>query len=405
MKLLLQKSIICGALLYAQYSTASNASQPLQLKDAIQLTLNNNIEFKSFDFTIASQEFNKAQSKLKPGYEIGLSTEGQGANEEYTLSLESIFEAPQKSKARAALATSQLESLQNDRNIKALKLIQATSTIFIELIAHQEELRLLEARSLHWQKLQVSLQRQVHAGAASNIDLNRIKAQVQQQEFELIEIQKKIKSSQIQLSELWNKKNTKTLIATGDLFSYNSLPPFENLKEKLMQSPLYQAKTLERQQAESDLSLIKTNNLIDYSWSIGTGYNTEESEQTLELGVNIPLRTRHLNKNKVFEKEASMQSVQLSTTAAQHKLELQLQELFEHSQLQRQQLSILESSLLPALEQAYNQAKRAYQKGSLSFQDFLSIETDLFSARQHYIEQALALHKTNIAIDVLTELN
>ena len=253
--------------------------------------------------------------------------------------------------------------------------------------------------------MQVSLQRQVHAGAASNIDLNRIKAQVQQQEFELIEIQKKIKSSQIQLSELWNKKNTKKLIATGDLFSYNSLPPLENLKEKLMQSPLYQAKPLERQQAESDLSLIKTNNLIDYSWSIGTGYNTEESEQTLEFGVNIPLRTRHLNKNKVFEKEASMQSVQLSTTAAQHKLELQLQELFEHSQLQRQQLSILESSLLPALEQAYNQAKRAYQKGSLSFQDFLSIETDLFSARQHYIEQALALHKTNIAIDVLTELN
>ncbi|HBF09331.1 MAG TPA: hypothetical protein DDW29_13835 [Gammaproteobacteria bacterium] len=405
MKLLLQKSIICGALLYAQYSTASNASQPLQLKDAIQLTLNNNIEFKSFDYNIASLEFNKAQSKLKPGYEIGLSTEGQGANEEYTLSLESIFEAPQKSKARAAFATSQLESLQNDRNIKALKLIQATSTIFIELIAHQEELRLLEARSLHWQKLQVSLQRQVHAGAASNIDLNRIKAQVQQQEFELIEIQKKIKSSQIQLSELWNKKNTKKLIATGDLFSYNSLPPLENLKEKLMQSPLYQAKPLERQQAESDLSLIKTNNLIDYSWSIGTGYNTDESEQTLEFGVNIPLRTRHLNKNKVFEKEASMQSVQLSTTAAQHKLELQLQELFEHSQLQRQQLSILESSLLPALEQAYNQAKRAYQKGSLSFQDFLSIETDLFSARQHYIEQALALHKTNIAIDVLTELN
>ena len=166
MKLLLQKSIICGALLYAQYSTASNASQPLQLKDAIQLTLNNNIEFKSFDYNIASLEFNKAQSKLKPGYEIGLSTEGQGANEEYTLSLESIFEAPQKSKARAAFATSQLESLQNDRNIKALKLIQATSTIFIELIAHQEELRLLEARSLHWQKLQVSLQRQVHAGAA-----------------------------------------------------------------------------------------------------------------------------------------------------------------------------------------------------------------------------------------------
>ena len=387
------------ALLCLTLSTSAQAlaeTTPLTLSTAITQTLNENPALQVFSFRREALDGNRATAQLRPGYELGVEAEnfaGSGDTEgfssaEFTLSLSSVVELGDKRNARISAVGSRYHHLTAQQEIAALELMGEVTRRFVAVLAAQHRLALARESAQLAQQTYSEVNTQSNAGVAPLADVKRAAAAAAQARLTVTHKEQELAYLKVALAAMWGEHTPAFTSVAGDLYQFGDTVAFDTLINSVEQNPAIQIFAAEEGLRSAELRLARTQSRTDISWSVGVKRLEDGNDTALVAGVSIPLFSGQRNRSATQTATAARNEVFVRRDVALTNIRTQL----FHAYTSRAQAILtveqLRSTIIPALADALQETKRAYDRGRYRYLDYLSARQEWIAARRALIDAA-----------------
>lgn len=392
------------------YANTPITSRPLTLDKAIEKTLAGNPQLHQFAFTQQRLLANKETSALSPGYSLGVDIENVvGTGEvsgfdraETTVALSSVIELGGKRRSRIAVSNAQLNQLELEKQAHTLDVLGDLTSTFIQLLSIQRELALANEAVTLSEALFKTVQKRAQRGAASDAEVMRAKAMHTQTKIQQNNLHRKWDRQKVSLVRFWGESNVEFNSVKGDLFSFGESQNFSSLYEKVQHSPTLNVLASEQRLKEAEIRLAQSQNRANLHWQFGVRRFQDSGDTGIAVGFSMPLFSEGRNRHSITAAKAERNIINNQRTD-------RLLTLHDHlftAYSQRLQFieahELLNQQVIPDLEKALKITREAYLRGRLKYQDWITAQQELLSAKHQLIETATAALLNQAIIEQLT---
>lgn len=363
----------------------------LTLTDAVNRTLTSNPLLHEFSFQQKRLQAQRLQTEQSPGYELEAELEDLRDNNEegsITIALSSVFELSGKPAKRVAKADAQLQQLALDNQVRTLTVLSNLTSVFINILTLQEQLNIQKESFQLTEALINAAKKRQEKGAASTVDVLRAGALQAQARIRIDATKQAIQRQRIALAQFWGSTDTDFGSLKGDLFALNSPQDWQALHKRLKQSPAFLALRHQLRIKDADVQLAQAESTADIRWTVGVTAPLESDSPGLMLGVSTPLFSRVRNRPAL---DSAMAARNLSEQQQQQQWLALYQTLFVAHSRHSESVSTaqqLSTQIIPKLQTALNITQKSYQQGRLTYQDWVTAQKELLSAKQQRIDAA-----------------
>ncbi len=398
--------LVCASVL----SGAAQASENLNLNQALRLTLENNPQLYQFKFTEAILKAQRQTSLLRPSLELGAEVEniaGSGVNEgfdsaETTVALSSVIELGGKRQARLALADSRFDQYTWQRQAATLDVLGALTTSFIEGLLTQANVELAEESLTLSQSLLKTVKSKAAKGATSEAEVMRARASLVRAEIRLDSQLNQLERQKMILAQFWGKTETSFERLDGDLFDYEQAESFEQLYQRVKTSPAMEVFASEARMQEANVALTRTKGRSDLNWQAGLRRFEESDDTGFVVGFSVPLFAGKRNRGDLDAALAARDSAQSARKFASLRLR---GDLFQAYSLRNQNIEAVQKikdTAIPALTSALDLTRRAYENGRYRYVELVAAQEELLATKQSLIDAASTALISQALIEKLT---
>lgn len=390
---------------------AAPASQEtLSLTEATQRTLMNNPELQVFRWRFQALEGMRQSADLAPAYELGLEAENIAGSDDFsgtdsaelTLSLSSIIELGGKRDSRVAVAESRYALAQAEREAKALDLLGLVTQRFIAALSLQDKLAVAaDATQLAEQSYKLVSVR-VQRGAAPEAERLRAQAELKQAQMRQEALTAELNSRKFALASLWKGDQTDFGQVGGNLFKFEEVSDFDALYRRVTASPAIQIFASEERLRDAEVALARSQSTSNVRWSLGVRRFEDTGDSAVTAGISVPLFSGRRNKGEVQSALADREQVRYQRETALLAVRARLFEAWQTYQQSAAAARQMRSDVLPSLEQALTQTRRAYERGRYSYVDWVTAQRELLDARRAAIDAASTALLNQALIEQLT---
>ncbi|MCG8314176.1 MAG: TolC family protein [Pseudomonadales bacterium] len=401
-------STCCLLVLFPVTSYATLPS--LSLDEAIVKTLKRNPQLHQFTLNKGVIMARHRLSGLKPTYNINIDVEnfaGIGdtsgfSNTEFTVSLSSIIELGNKRASRLEVSDAELYSHEIQREVVTLDVLGDLTRYFIEVLTTQEESRLaLEGVSLV-QSLYVMVKNKTDVGAASDAEVMRAKAALAQANIRRSNLQRKLERQKLNLASFWGETDIEFSRVTGSLFTFGEVQSYASLFEQVKASPAMAVLASQVRLKEMEIKLARSQNRADLNWQFGVKRLQESQDSALVFGVSMPLFSEARNRARTDIALAAREQINAQRDGFLIKLNTQLFAAYSQREQAVDVTHQLQRNVIPQLSKALRLTKEAYDHGRLKYQDWITAQQELLSAKKQLIEAASSVLINQALIEQLT---
>lgn len=404
------------------FVTSAQADQPLEslgagqvltLSTAIEKALAKNPSLQVFPFRQDALQGQSDNAGLRPALELGLDLEnvaGSGAYQsvdqaEATLSLSSTLELGGKRAARLALFDQGLAQLQIEKELAALQLVGDVTRRFVETLAAQERVRLaLVAQSLAQEALQ-AVKKRAALGATPDVEIRRAEAAAAQNHLTLRSEQQQLAYLKVALAASWGESHVNFSSVTGDFYQFSAAITFENLYQQVAENPSIKLFASKQRLREAQLRLVKTQARSDVRWSVGVRRLQDSSDSALTAAISMPLFVAKRNRGNEYAANALLDEVSVQRDGALLAIRTQLYRAYSSREQAIHTADDLRKDIVPSLELALRDTRKAYEQGRYSYVDYVSARQELLGAQRSLIEAAAAAHSYGAEIEQLSAVS
>lgn len=402
----------CVGLLWYVISVALlvPAAQAITLAEVSEKALSANPDLQVFQYRSQRAKAQAETAALKPAYELALEAEnfaGSGEfadfdNAEYTISLSSVVELGGKRNARLNAADSRMAQLQYQREAESLALLGRVNRAFIKLLALQEQQRVNQrATELAESSMQmVSLR--VSRGAAPSAEKLRAQALLAEARLQLDATSAAIERQRFELANFWGGAPQEVGEADGRLFQFPRPETFADLWQQLDSAPVNQQLAATVRWREAELALAEADASSDLSWRLGVKQLQANNDTALVAGVAVPLFSRGRASGSINTAKAAREIAASEQRASLLQLRQRLHTAWSLQREYSQRALRIREYIIPALQQAAEQTKQAYQRGRYSYVDWVSAQRELYQAEINAIDAATEALANQTLIEQLT---
>lgn len=392
-------------------ATAADATlPPLNLHEASHRVLEQNPELQVFRWRFSALEGRRAVADLRPGYELMLEAEnvlgsGEFSNAdsaELTLSLSSVIELGDKRQSRRAVADAHYQLTQAEREAFALDLLGRVTRNFISTLALQEKLALTRDAAALAETSQQLVNERVEQGASPKAEQLRAQAELVQARLRQNALAAKFESAKLALATSWGATQADFGSVSGELFRFEQTVGFEELFDRVSRSAAIQVFAQEARLREAELALARSQSRSNLNWSLGIRRFEEADASALTAGLSVPLFSGRRSRGEVQTALAEREMLDHQRQSALLSLRLSLFEAWQSHQQSVAAARQIRSEILPALEQALDQTRLAYQQGRYSYRDWVGAQRELLEARLALIDAAQTALLNQALIEQLT---
>ncbi len=392
------------------FSGAAQASENLNLNQALRLTLENNPELYQFKFTEVILKAQRQTSSLRPGLELGAEVEniaGSGVNEgldsaETTVALSSVIELGGKRQARLALANSRFDQFSWQRQAATLDVLGALTTSFIEGLLTQANVELAEESLALSQSLLKTVKAKAAKGATSEAEVMRARASLVRAEIRLDSQRNQLERQKLMLVQFWGEAEASFERLDGDLFDYEQAGSFEQLYERVKTSLAMEVFASETRMQEAKVALARSRGRSDLNWQAGVRRFEESGDTGFVVGFSMPLFAGKRNQGDLDAALAARDSAQSARKFALLRLR---GDLFQAYSLRNQNIEAvrkIKDTAIPALTSALELTRRAYENGRYRYVELVAAQEELLAAKQSLIDTASTALISQALIEKLT---
>ena len=384
------------------------AAVALDLDEAITRTLTDNPTLRALGFEVRAAEARLQQSRFAPRPELSVMLEdalGTGevsglGGADATVSLGWILERGVRERivdaARAGLAVSTV-----DVEIAQLDAAAETARRFIDCLVYQARYDNAETGVERARDAVEAVRRRVEASRAQEAELARAEAELARAELRLDDYAHELLSAYHRLSAQWGVTNPAFSRVAGDIAGLPAVEPFEALLARIEQIPDLNAFVSESRLAQAEFNLARAR--ARPSWELSGGLRRIEATDDWALvgGVRVPLRLGNRNQGRIAETRANVAQVEAEAEAARVRIETELFILYQELVHNIELAEGLATGVVPLLEDALADTRRAFDLGRSSYLEFRSAQSELLEVAYETLDAHASAWRLAIEIERL----
>ncbi len=242
----------------------------------------------------------------------------------------------------------------------------------------------------------------VAAGGATQAELSRaeaglVRAQLLEEDYE-----HELVSANHRLSEQWGETQPDFGRAVGDVHALPAVEPMETLRSRVDANPDIAFFMSRRRLAEAELHVAQARSRPD--WQLRAGVRRIEATDDFALvgEITMPLGTRDRYLGRIAETFADMARASGDARATRVRIETALFVLYQELLHDVDVATTLSERLIPLLESALADTRRAYELGRSSYFELSAVQSELLEARNELLETSIDAHGLVVEIERLT---
>jgi cobalt-zinc-cadmium efflux system outer membrane protein len=390
------------------------------LGQALSLALKNNPELAALSWEVRTGEAKTLQASLYTNPEIEVEVENFGGSREgeenpdgtvdknrrfdgaeTTITLSQLIELGGKRSKRKQVAAIERDLLGWDYEAKRLDIITEVRKAFIDLLAMQERLSLMENLVQLSGKVYTTVSERVKAGKVSPVEETKAKVALLIIRIEQERVRRDLEVARKRLAGTWGSTSPVFQKVKGDLEAITSIPPFEDLINRVSQNPDIARWTTEYKQRQAALDEEKTNRLPDLTIGGGVRYLDESEDQTFIMGLSIPLPLLDRNQGGVLEARYRIDKAKEESNVVEVTVATALHEAYQVLSTAFVEVSTLSNDVLSGAQSAFDAENEGYREGKFGYLDVLDAQRTLFDVKGQYIEALARYHNAVATVERL----
>lgn len=403
-------SAISIFLLTSNINAMEPSNSTLTIKEAVVKSLKQHPGLASFAYRVQSSDHNIAQAAIGQKPEVSLVIEdalGTGdysdfSNAQSTLSIGWILDGGlvnsrvQQYKYKKALTEIELD-------IKRYDVAAETAHQFITILALQDRLKIANEAHLHSRNILKEITHRVNSGKALMADQLREEVNLERRKLDVEDIEHELISAKKILSSSWGQSEIGFSSAFGSLNLPESLIEYSELEQAISSNPKVRYFLTQQRLTEGEISLAREEGKNRLRFNAGVRRYERTEDYGLTMGITLPFGGNN-NQGKISSLSADKSRYQAELTATEIQLLTQVFVLYQELMHSYHVSNSLTHEIIPRLEKALKETYKAYQLGKYSYQEWSSVQQEVYDAQFSLIDARLTAHKNTVELERLTGL-
>lgn len=388
----------------ASHSTTASqsVSTPLSLQQAIHIALQSNPDLLVLQRELEASEGQLLQSQARPNPELAyLLEDTRSETRTQILQLNIPVELGGKRAARIAAAQGgqalARAELAAQRNVVRAAVIAA----FFDVLATQERVSLIQASIDLAKRGSEAVAKRVSAGKVSPVEESKARVTEAGVKFELSQAHSEQRSAVRRLSNLLGANTSRGLEVNGKLTAMPALPQQHLIEQQLEHTPAMQRAQIEVQRRKSLVDVERSKRIPDLTLNFGIKRPNELQRNQVVVGFSLPIPLFDRNQGNVLEALKREDKAREELQAAKLRLSNDVLLAYERLSVARDEISALQSEVLPGANSAYDAASLGFTHGKFSFLEVLDAQRTLLAAKTQYIKAQAEAHRSAADLDRL----
>lgn len=397
-----------------QAPALENPTAAISLRDAVALALLQSPELATFAWEMRAREARIIQAGKPPNPVVGVLAEdlevsrltGNGSSQvvqtQATIQLSQIIELGGKRTARQNLATLNRELAAWDYEAARIEVLTQVTRAFVDVLAAQELVALTTRTTKLVEEVQQSVEARVTAGVVSPIEQTRAEVALASARVESDRATRLLDASRRRLAAFWGASEPRFQAAIGDLAVRPQPPSLAELHTRVTANPDLARWASEIAQRHASLALEQTKRVPDVTAIAGYRRFTDADRNALIVGLSIPLPLFDRNEGGIEEAKNRLAKAHEEQRATQGRITVALAEAHRVLSSAHQEVSALQSTVLPGSQQTFAAVSEGYRLGKFGYLDVLDAQRTLISASGQYLRALADYHKAVADVERLT---
>ncbi len=390
-------------------TTTFAQSANLSWQDAARLTLEKSPALTAFGYELEAQAGRIQQAGLKPNPELSLTVEDAAGSGEFkamdsaetTLGISWVLEGQQRHE-RVKNAEAANAVLTAQRDIKRLDALADTARWYAHAMALQAQANQAASAVATAEESLKFIGQRVRAGNSPAAELARADVELANRRLEREDISHEQAIVHRQLAAQWGETQAPFTAVTADINQIPAIVSYPELQSKLKQHPRLNYLVTRERLEESHIALAQSQGKAQWRVSAGIKQLSATDDQALVAGVSVPLTVFDRQQGRVAEARALAALSRSEREAQEVALDTAVFALHQELSHSLHTLHSYRTHIIPSLETALKETRRAYDSGRYSYQEWVGVQRELLNAQQRYLDTALAAHLQSIEIERLT---
>lgn len=381
----------------------------LTLRHALQQAVNSNPRLHAADRNIGMAEGRRHQANKLPNPTIGLEVDNFAPSNsenvggvETTLMLSQLIELGGKRDARVAAALGDYDSMRWEREAMRLELLSETTLAFVEAVAVQRRIQILDRHVAALEKLVPLMQRRSEAGASSPAEVTRTQVAVGMTRMERERGRLALAVARRNLASLMGQDTPDFTSVAGDFGRIVRPASLDVLVKAVDDNPQLMRWTAIRAQRDGELLVARLKPIPDVTASVGWRYYSDNGESAIRLGASMPFPVFDRNRGGIREAQENSQKVHAERAANRFALIAVVAKAHDTAASQLQQLDLVRRSILPAARQTVVTIEAGYNQGRFTVLEILDAYRVVADAELMEHEALASFHSAVATIEGLT---
>jgi cobalt-zinc-cadmium efflux system outer membrane protein len=384
-------------------------AQTLDLRTAVVRSLEQNPEIASIESRVKSADSYAKQASIGEKPQVSLTVEdalGSGDfsgldNSQSTLSISWILERSLlKRQVENKLSESDLVGIEQE--IKRYDVSAETAHAFLRALAFQERLRIAMKAAESAKRTLADIQKRAQSGKAPTADLLRAEVSLERRQLEIDDIIHELDVAKRVLAAQWGATSVDFSTLIGSLKVTDTAIDFSVLEQGIVESPRVKLFLTKERVKESEIALAKEQAKNRLRFNTGVRRLDSSDDYAMVVGVSMPFGGAKRNQNQINALTEEQVSYQADARAEQIKLSAELYGLFESFKHNSHMSEALETEIIPRLEKALVETRKAYELGRYSYREWSSVQQDVLAAKLELTDTRLAAHSNAVELERLT---
>lgn len=362
---------------------------------------------RSFAVSAAKREVEASDGALQQAGvwrnpELSVSVEDtRSATRTTTTTLDVPIELGGKREARTGAAVAQRELARAELGQTEAQLRADVASAFFEVLVAQERANLMSDSAALAARGADAIGKRVTAGKVSPVDETRARVDAANAQLETAEAISQLEIARHALASLWGDPVPDFTKVQGDIEPLPDRPGMAELAKHLDMSPVLITTRSEVERRGALVAVESSKRAQDLTVSLGAKRDNDLGRTQAILGISVPLAIFDRNQGASYEAVKRAEKARDDHQAARGRVLGELQQASSQLAVARSSAQTLQTTVLPAAQQAYAAATQGFEAGKFGFLDVIDAQRSLLQARARYLTALSNANQAATAIDRL----
>lgn len=389
-------------------AAAQPASEPagsITLEEAIRLALARNPSIASAALEVEARAERARQQSRFPNPALAASVENagtDGVSRETTASVQQLLELGGDRNARTQAALRSRDVAAQESTSMRAAIVGEVRRAFTGVLASQQEVVIARENVELSQSTAAAIRARVEAGKTSPIEETRSDVLVAAEWLELLRAEQRLGEARRRLAATWGADRATFDAAAGDLGATTDLPALDTLRSRLDNHPALMRASAVVAEREAAVRLEEARAIPDVTASAGYRRFSTPSDGAFVGGVTVPLPLFDRNRSAIAEARLRVAQAKEDARGVRLTLERDLADAYQAYETAQQEVSTLQSNIVPAAQSVFDAISEGYRLGKFGYLEVLDARRTLTSARLQLARSLERLHLAAASVEQLT---